>query len=129
MDNYVDYPYYSNTYKGDMLEIDFNKVITRASMEVRKNIFDRDIIKYEGNVKSATCSVADILNQIKKLEYKKELIISDKSIKSESVKDYSRTFETTSISDIDKEISNLKTKIKEEIRLYLLNTGLMYRGL
>nr|DAE05405.1 MAG TPA: Head Tail Connector Protein [Siphoviridae sp. ctMkg9]DAE17887.1 MAG TPA: Head Tail Connector Protein [Siphoviridae sp. ctRBF36] len=128
MTNYTNYDFYKNTYKGDMPETDFNKVIVRASYEVQKNIFNRDIKGYEDEVQMATCSVADILLKVEQLENKKDTILSNNNLKSESVGDYSRTFDTLGIDNVDVEISNQKNKIVEEIRLYLLHTGLLYRG-
>ena len=133
MIEYTNYDFYMNTYKGDMSSYDFMKLVTRASAEVRKNIFDRDISKYKDEVQMATCSVADILLNIKQLEKRRAKLVSsnatDKIIASESVADLSRTFANiTNLSDLEKEISNQKNKIKEEIRVYLLHTGLLYRG-
>lgn len=128
MSNYIDYDFYSNVYKGSMPKDNFERLVIRASAEVRKNIFDRDIKNYEDEVKLATCSVADILLKIEQLETKKDKTISDKTLKSESVANYSRTFESSSVTDIEVQISNQKSKILEEIRLYLLDTGLLYRG-
>lgn len=125
---YTNYYFYKNTYMGNMSENDFDKQVIRASYEVQKNIFDRDITGYEDEVQLATCSVADILYKIEQLESKKSTTMSDKTLKSESVGDYSRTFDTSSVSDIELEISNQNAKIKEEIKKYLLNTGLLYRG-
>ncbi len=128
MTNYTDYDFYKNTYKGDMPETDFNKVIVRASYEVQKNIFNRDIKGYEDEIQMATCSVADILLKVEQLENKKDTILSNNNLKSESVGDYSRTFDTLGIDNVNVEISNQKEKIKEELRRYLLYTGLLYRG-
>ncbi len=128
MTNYTDYDFYKNTYKGDMPETDFNKVIVRASYEVQKNIFNRDIKGYEDEVQMATCSVADILLKVEQLENKKDTTLSNNNLKSESVGDYSRTFDTLGIDNVNVEISNQKEKIKEELRRYLLHTGLLYRG-
>lgn len=133
MINYTDYDFYKDTYKGDMPKTDFDKLVTRASAEVRKNIFNRDIKDYEDEVQMATCSVADILLKIEQLETRKDKLVSsdavDKVVSSESVGDLSRTFaNTTNLTDLEKEISNQKNKIIEEIRLYLLHTGLLYRG-
>lgn len=128
MTNYTDYDFYKNTYKGDMPETDFNKVIVRASYEVQKNIFNRNIKGYEDEVQMTTCSVADILLKVEQLENKKDTILSNNNLKSESVGDYSRTFDTLGIDNVNVEISNQKEKIKEELRRYLLHTGLLYRG-
>ena len=128
MKTYTDYVFYKDTYKGNMPEDDFNKLVIRASYEVQKNIFNRDIKGYEDEVQLATCSVADILLKIETLENKKDTTISENKVKSESVGDYSRTLESATIADIEVEISSQKEKIKEELRKYLLCTGLLYRG-
>lgn len=133
MINYTDYGFYRNTYKGNMPESDFNRMVIRASAEVRRNIFDRDITNYKEEVQMATCSVSDILFKIEKIETSKSKLASsektDRILASEQVADLHRTFaNTTNIADLEKEISNQKNKILEEIRLYLLHTGLLYRG-
>lgn len=129
MINYADYDFYIDKYHGSMSGQEFNKVILRASYEVNKNIFDRNIDGYEDEVALATCSIADILSKIEKLESKKDSLMSGKSIKIESVGDYSRTFENESITDIEVQISNQRDTIKEELRRYLIKTGLLYRGI
>lgn len=128
MEAYTDYDFYKSTYKGNMPQDDFNKLVLRASYEVRKNIFNRDVEKYKDEVQIVTCSITDILLKIEQLENKKETILSTKTLKSESVANYSKTFDTASVDDIDVEISNQKEKIKEELKKYLLFTGLLYRG-
>lgn len=128
MINYTNYQFYASKYKGNMSGEQFNKVETRASYEVQKAIFNRDIKGYEEEVQLATCSVADILSKIDQLENKDENILSGKNLKSESVGDYSRTFDSANLTDIKNEISNQKEKIKEELKKYLLMTGLLYRG-
>ena len=128
MTDYTDYKFYVSTYKGNMPGEQFNKLVTKASYEVRKSIFNRDITGYEEEVQMATCSVTDILDKIEQLENKKEKTISGKDLKTESVGDYSRTFESASLTDVEVQISNQKEKIKEELKKYLLLTGLMYRG-
>lgn len=128
MQTYTDYDFYKDTYKGNMPESDFDRLVIRASYEVRKNIFNRPIKGFEEEVQLATCSVADLLYKIEQLETKKQTTMSEKRLKSESVANYSRTFETTDMTDIDVQISNQRNKIIEEIRMYLLDTGLLYRG-
>ncbi len=134
MTNYTNYDFYKNTYKGNMPTDDFEKLVIRASAEVRKNIFNRDISNYENEVQLATCSVADVLYKIEQIEQKKTKLISsakeDRILASEGVGDLNKTFANTNkMADLDDEISNLKTKINEEISLYLLHTGLLYRGI
>lgn len=128
MITYTDYNFYIDTYKGNMPQDDFERLVIKASYEVQKNIFNRPITGFEEEVQMATCSITDILYKIEQLENKKNTTISDKTLKSESVGNYSRTFENSSVTDIDVQISNQKEKIKEELRNYLLTTGLLYRG-
>lgn len=131
MTNYTDYNFYKNTYKGNMPETDFNRLVIRASAEVCKNIFDRDVTGYKDDVQMATCSVADLLLKIEQIEQRKDSLTSSNSnvVSSESVGDLSRTFaNATNLNDLENEISNQKAKIIEEIRMYLLHTGLLYRG-
>ena len=133
MTQYTDYNYYINEYKGTMPYDYFENIVIRASAEVRKYISDKDITEYKDDVQLATCSVADVLYEIEQKEQRKSKLISSKNedrvLASESVGDYSRTFaNTTNIKDLDEEISNQKAKIHDEIRTYLLHTGLLYRG-
>ena len=133
MNIYTNYDFYNSTYKGDMPKDKFDKLVIGASYEVQKNIFNRDITGYEDEVQLATCSVADILLKINQIEEKKSKLISsasnDKIIASESVGDYSRTFANSNdIKDLDTQISNQKENIKEELKKYLLDTGLLFRG-
>ena len=105
-------------------------MVTRASYEVQKQIINKDIKEYEKEVQLATCSVADIFNKIQKIEDKKAKLISDdKIISSKKVADLSINYaNATNIKELDEEITNLTNKIKEEIKRYLINTGLLYRG-
>ncbi len=128
MTTYTNYNFYIDIYKGNMPQDDFERLVIKASYEVQKNIFNRPITGFEEEVQMATCSITDILYKIEQLENKKNTTISDKTLKSESVGNYSRTFENSSVTDIDVQISNQKEKIKEELRNYLLTTGLLYRG-
>ncbi len=128
MKKYTNYGFYINTYMGDMPELDFERLITRASYDVYNRISGKDYTGFEYEIQMATCSVIDILYKIEQLENQKRKTVSDKTLKSESVGDYSRTFENSSMSDIEQEISSQKQKIEEEIRKYLLWTGLLYRG-
>ena len=43
MEAYTDYDFYKSTYKGNMPQNDFDKLVLRASYEVQKNIFNRNI--------------------------------------------------------------------------------------
>lgn len=132
MTNYTDYKFYRNIYKGNMLESDFNTVISRASLDVRNAILNKDITGHEEEVQMATCSVADILNNIEKIKQRKFKLISsakeDKILASEQVADLSRTFANiTNLKDLDTELSNQEKQINKEIEKHLFYTGLLNR--
>ena len=131
MIEYADYKYYLNSYKGDMSELDFKRLLIKASAIINNRIFNRDIKGHEEEVQIATCSVVDILYNIESINKKVNQISdeSNKIIASESVGDLSRTFANSTIIDLNNEIANQKNKIEEEIRTYLLSTGLLYRGI
>lgn len=133
MKNYTNYEFYKNTYKGNMSNDDFDRLVIRASTEVQNVIMNRDISNHIAEVQLATCSVADILLKIEQIENKKSKLISsekaDKIIASEQVADLSRTYaNTTKLSDLDLEISNQQSEIREEIEKNLLWTGLLNRS-
>lgn len=132
MIKYTTYDFYKDTYLGDMPKSDFEKIVIRASNEVRNAIMNKSVIEHDEEVQLATCSVADILFKIEQIEQKKAKLISsakeDKILASEQVADLSRTYaNTTKIADLESEISNQKSKIKEEIEKNLLFTGLLNR--
>ncbi|MBP3463758.1 MAG: hypothetical protein J6K45_04680 [Clostridia bacterium] len=133
MENYIDYDFYKSIYKGNMSLEEFEKVVTRASIEVRNYIMNKNIENHEEEVGMATCSVADILYKIESIENKKAKLISSEKenriISSEKVADLSKNYaNTTSLKELDEEISNQKNKIKEEIENYLMFTGLLNRS-
>lgn len=131
MIQYTTYTFYINIYKGNMPETDFNRLVTKASAEVCRNIFNRDITGYEDEVQMATCSVTDILLKIEKSEQRKDVLINSdtKIVSSQSVGDLHQTFaNVNNLNDLNNEISNLKKEIGEKIRMYLLHTNLLYRG-
>ena len=132
MSNYIDYDYYSNTFKGTLIpQKEFEMYATKASNEVRLRIMNRDISKHEIEVKKATCSVADILyNQyLIKQKIQDILLGTEKVISSEKVGDYSRNFSNVSVSELQKECDKTIDKINEELDQSLLFTGLLYTGI
>ena len=114
-----------------MSEFDFKRLLIKARAIINNHIFNRDIKGYEEEVQIATCSVIDILYKIENIDAKINQISneSNKIVASESVGDLSRTFTNPTIIDLKNEIANQKNKIEEEIRTYLLSTGLLYRGI
>lgn len=122
MVNYTNYDFYINKYKGDMPDGDFDRLVIRASAEVQKNIFNRDIEGYEEQVQLATCSVADVLYKIEQIEKKQT---ENTQITSKKVGDVSINYSSV---DLDLIKTNQNKEILKVIKLYLLDTGLMYRG-
>ncbi len=79
-----------------MPESDFNRLVIRGKLRSTKNIFNRPIKGFEEEVQlPATCSVADLLYKNRAIRNQKQTTMSEKRLKSESVANYSRTFETT----------------------------------
>ena len=126
------FSFYIEEYRGSLERKDFERLVTRASLEIRNYILNKSIENYRNEVQMATCSVADILYKIEKIEERKAKLISsdssDRILSSEKVADLSKNFANiTNIKELEEEISNQKNKIKEEIEKHLLFTGLLNR--
>ena len=133
MNNYIDYNYYTNTFKGSLInQEEFEKYAIKASSKVRNRIFDRDISLFKKDVQNATCSVAEILyNQDLNKEKLNNLANgSEKIVSSEKVGDYSRNISNPSISDLQNLCSEnyINNSIEEILEDYLFFTGLLYAG-
>ena len=133
MNSYIDFNYYSETFKGTVIpEEKFDKFAIRASRKVKNFVLNKDITKFENDVKSATCSIAEILyNQnLNKDKLTKLLAGSEKQVSSEKVGDYSRNFTSISLIDLEKICSDeyVNKQIKLELYNYLFYTGLLYSG-
>ena len=133
MNNYIDYDYYTNTFKGDLIpQKEFEKYAIKASSKVRNRIFNRDISMFEPEVKNATCSVADMLysQYLNQKRFKNIVNGTEKMISSEKVGDWSRNISNLSIEDLKKLSSNeyVDNLIEEELEDYLFMTGLLYSG-
>ena len=134
MNSYIDYNYYSETFKGEAIPKEkFDNFAIKASSKVRNRIFNRDISQFESEVKNATCSIAEILfNQFQNKERLKNLLNgTDKQISSEKVGDYSRNITNISLNDLEKFSSDeyVDNQIKEELETNLFYTGLLYTGI
>ena len=133
MNSYIDYNYYSNTFKGKLIsKEEFDNLAIRASNKVRNRIFDRDITLFENEVKNATCSVAEILYSQNLNKEKLNNIINgkEKLFTSEKLGDVSRNIGNISINDLkefisDDYVNNLVEKILYDCLFY---TGLLYCG-
>ena len=132
----VDYNYYMNTYQGtEVSEEDFEKLEIKASSYINNLIMNRDYTNWCGKdyteqVKMATCSIIEILEEKQLAKQKMKGIIdgTNKNITSEKVGDYSRNFDAVSYKDLREETTNINNKMFEEASIYLWSTGLMNRG-
>lgn len=127
--NLVDYNFYTNTYEGSSIpESSFNNFALKASTYVNKNTFNRITEeKVDSFVKYCICEVAELLYSQEK---KKNTIMENKIVSSETVGPHSKTYVNNS-SYIDKDIlteSELETMIYKICYRYLATTGLLYRG-
>lgn len=117
MENMVTYEYYTNTYKGGSIpETAFDKYARDAEYDVNLITFGR-IHKYDLTpetlelVKMAICAVADV-------RYKDD---TQRDVSSETIGKMSRSY-----------VKKGKTVDRQKLdatRMYLYDTGLLYRGL
>ena len=115
---YVDYSYYTDTYKGRAIpETAFDNLILKAEGLVDTYTFNRisEIMPYMDKVKMCCCELAESLFKADK-EY-------TKGIASEKVGEYSVTY--TSPEAKEKQLSKSTANI---INNWLAMTGLLYRG-
>ena len=109
---YVDYNFYKDTYRGTIPQDVFNKLSIKASKYIDYITFNR-IDEVTEDIKFVTCEVIDILYESSKK--------GDMEIKSETSGKYSVTY-----SDANKTIDQRKYEV---VKIYLGNTGLLYRGI
>lgn len=130
---YADYAYYTGTFNGKLIpEASFPQLARRASALADYLAFGR-IEKHDESdlpdaVKDAVCAAAEIL----KADDDKRAALLAKTqggvLKSENIDGYSVSFGN---SDTSAELANKSAAEQEaydEIRKYLMNTGLLFRG-
>ena len=132
----VDYEYYINTFKGDLVPQDkFDKLSQIAESEVMTSILGRDFTNFEKQVKTAICEIIDVFynQELIKEKYMGTITGSESVITSEKVGDYSRNFGNASSKDLQdilkKEEQEANIKIGDILRRNLLLTGLLYCGI
>lgn len=133
MNNYIDYNYYANTFKGTLIPQEkFDVNAMKASSKIRNRIMNKDISSYETEVKNAACLVAEIIynQELNKIHLNNVINGTENIITSEKVGDYSRTMGGVSITELEKLSSNEYTNklIDQEIEETLFLTGLLYSG-
>jgi len=132
MSNYIDYDYYSNTFKGTLIpQEEFEQYATKASNEVRIRIFNKPITEFKNQVQNATCLVADIIYNQNLKKQRIDLLLNgaEKVVTSEKVGDYSRNISNVSLSDLQADYDSTDKRINEEMQKTLLFTGLLYSGI
>lgn len=70
MEKYVDYSYYIDTYRGNMPEIDFNKLAVIATAKIKAHTFNRIGAEVPDEVKWCACVLAEKIADIQKTEGK-----------------------------------------------------------
>lgn len=129
----VDYTYYTDTYDGDLVPIEkFDKYSQKAEKKALVRL-NGDYTDYLAEIKGAICEIVDILYNQSKIQEKMNSVMAgdNQVLSSEKVGDYSRSYSTTSISDVEKYSSDecIDKQIEEILFDYLFKTGLLYRGI
>lgn len=118
MEIYADFNFYQETFKGTLIEDEnsFNRMAIEASFFINEQTLGRIDIPGE-EVKLATCAIAEVT-------HKEYIQNSEDQIASETVGPHSVSYvkSTKTAEEYDKEKLRL-------LRMYLVNTGLLYRGL
>lgn len=111
---YADFQYYKDTFLGNAIEeVDFPRLSLRASEYIDAHtggVIPR-LSAIPEEVQKATCAVAEKIQTYE----------SEAEVASESVGSYSVTYKTSE--------ATYEQELGKVLRLYLGNTGLLYRGL
>lgn len=119
MNNYTDYDFYKNKYGGDLVPSNekFEFYCRRATRYIKNNTLGNvDEANIPDEVKMCCCELCE-------LDYELDNNNKPKGIQSEKVGEYSVTFESTQ--NIKESYEKDQNKI---LRLWLADTGLLYRG-
>ena len=122
---YVDYTYYSNTYKGTAISSDrFDYYEMQAEALIRELTLEAsDEHSEDKEVMMATCAAAEQLYNV--LE-PSDTAADAANIASEKVGEYSVTYRSVAASD---RIAEAKKAAVVSARTWLAPTGLLYRGI
>ncbi len=120
----VDYKYYIEDFGGEKIstESDFKRTINLAETHLRNFTFNRikNDVENEHLIKSCICEMCDAI-------YDMTLKDNGKVKKSENTDGYSVSYVTERIDGQDAEKA-LENKLYRIAKVYLGNTGLLYRG-
>jgi len=119
MTNYADYAYYTDTYKGAVIDTasSFLRYSAKATQTIKLNTFgrvDKDNIPEE--VKMCCCELAELI-------YRHETTEDNGNIASEKVGEYSVSYVAKDIQE-----KSLAEKKQDILSNWLAMTGLLYRG-
>lgn len=120
---YTTYQFYENTYKGTNLDMEaFEKLVLRASYELNAiclgKINNQTLSMYSEPIQMATCSIIEQMNNDEQSK------VDGKEIASETVESWHRTYVNSSNSS-----ASTQSKYYDSVYNYLINTGLLYRGM
>jgi len=121
MSAYADYTFYTVTYGGTQItSAEFTRLMNQASAYIDAVTFDRAAAEEDVDVitkiKFAACAAAEQLKSI-------YAIGGSGAIQSERVGNHTVTYVDTVTAKL-----SIDTKIAQVVKIYLGNTGLMYRG-
>ena len=123
MQAYADYAFYTDTYHGELEEVDFERHHLTASQYILARTYKRSE-GYAGNeLKYAVCESSDILQELS--EKKRSNAGGEK--KRENTDEYSVSYEVEG-KDGETVLELAGRKIGDVIRKWLLPTGLLYAG-
>ncbi len=119
MTNYADFAYYTSTYKGAVLDTaSFDLWARKATLIIRQHTFNRvRDSNIPDAVKMCCCELAEA-------EYSHDKTEDSGNVASEKVGEYS-----VSYVDKEKQESIYQAEVGRIISLWLLDTGLLYRGI
>ena len=118
MTNFVDYAYYTDTYKGAVLDTaSFDLYVRKATQTIKSQTFNMvDENNIPDEVRMCCCELAEYL-------YKQENKDHDEDVQSEKKGEWSTSYVSGN------EAEELKqSKTREIIYNWLAMTGLLYRG-
>lgn len=110
--------YYLNTYKGQLSEKEFQKLLGKANMIIKKYTFNRvDEESTLSEVKNCICEIVDYLYIVEKNEGKT----------SEKVGNWSITYKNSDNAEINSKIKNILSIYLGNV--YVDGVNVLYRGL
>lgn len=121
---YVTYEFYTAEYGGKVGEEEFNSIEPRAEYYIRY-LTEKDAFSTELDaVKMAVCKAVDVIYT--NTTSKDGVEVAARPVNSESIDGYSVTYGSTEDETAD---DTLRKLILRGVSIYLLPTGLLYRGI